>query len=142
MQEVFAWFWNSRLSVPADAALAAYLYESVLNKIFNIFQHQNIVQKWIDNGKHFIDVAASETDYLIREHEIQEIIQRAIDRMPEKMREIYEMKRKKYLTVKEIAEELNLSEHTVSTQLERAQKHLKLKLGMVVYILFICQSIR
>jgi RNA polymerase sigma-70 factor (ECF subfamily) len=137
VQEVFAWLWNNRLSVPAGATLAAYLYKSVLNKIFNIFQHQNIIQKWVATGKHYIDVSDSETDYLIREKDIQEIIQRAIDRMPGKMREIYELKRKQYLTVKQIAEELDLSEHTVSTQLKRAQKHLKLKLGVVVYVLFL-----
>jgi RNA polymerase sigma-70 factor (ECF subfamily) len=41
------------------------------------------------------------------------------------------------MTVKQIAGELDISEHTVSTQLKRAQKHLKLKLGMVVYVLFL-----
>jgi RNA polymerase sigma-70 factor (ECF subfamily) len=137
VQEVFAWLWNNRSAIPDNATLAAYLYKSVLNKIFDIFRHQNIIQKWIENGKHYIDVADSETDYLIRERDIQEIIQREIDRMPPRMKEIYELKRKQYMTVKEIAEELDLSEHTVSTQLKRAQKHLKLKLGMVIYVLFL-----
>lgn len=82
-------------------------------------------------------MADSETNYLIREKNIQAIIQRAIDRISEKMREIYELKRNQYLTVKQIAEELDLSEHTVSTQLKRAQKHLRLKLGVVVYVLFL-----
>jgi RNA polymerase sigma-70 factor (ECF subfamily) len=137
VQEVFAWLWNNRNAIPEKAALSSYLYKSVLNKIFDIFRHQNIIRKWIDSGKHYIDIADTETDYLIREKDIQEIIQKEIDQMPPRMKEIYELKRKQYLSVKEIAEELDLSEHTVATQLKRAQKHLKLKLGMVIYVLFI-----
>ena len=137
VQEVFSWLWNNRQNISSETSLNSYLYKSVLNKVFDIFRHQNIIQKWIDQGKHYIDVADSETDYLIREKEIREIIQREIDLMPPRMKEIYELKRKHYLTVKQIAEELDISEHTVSTQLKRAQKHLKLKLGIVIYVLFI-----
>lgn len=45
--KINAWLWNNRLPVPAGATLAAYLYKSVLNKIFNIFRHQHIIQHWV-----------------------------------------------------------------------------------------------
>jgi len=137
VQDVFAWLWNQRASIPAQAALGGYLYKSVLNNIYDIFRHQNIVQQWIEQGHHYIDVADERTDYLIREKDIQALIQKEIDAMPPRMREIYELKRHRYLTVKEIAEELDLSEHTVATQLKRAQKHLKLKLGIFIYVVFL-----
>ncbi|WP_449437475.1 sigma factor-like helix-turn-helix DNA-binding protein [Pedobacter steynii] len=54
------------------------------------------------------------------------------------MREIYTLKKKYFLSTKEIATELSLSEHTVSTQIKRALKHLKVKLGIIV--LFITVS--
>jgi len=54
--------------------------------------------------------------------------------LPPKMREIFELSRKEYLSHKEIAEKLGISEQTVSKQVSNALKILRTKLGFFAYL--------
>lgn len=137
VQEVFITLWNNRKTLLIQSTLSGYLYKSVLNKIYNIFKHQNIIQQYIDSGDHHLVVDHAEADHLIREKDIVTLIEKEIAAMPPRMREIYELKRKAFLSTKEIAERLEISELTVSTQMKRALKLLKLKLGTLHFIIYI-----
>ncbi|HWW42832.1 RNA polymerase sigma-70 factor [Pedobacter sp.] len=137
VQDVFTWLLNNRTEIYLTGSLSGYLYKAVLHKIFDIFKHKGIIRKYAESGEYHIEINPTETDYLIREKDIAALIEREIAAMPSKMREIYILKRKNFLSTKEIAEQLRISEHTVSTQLKRALKHLRVKLGILVYILWI-----
>jgi DNA-binding CsgD family transcriptional regulator len=45
------------------------------------------------------------------------------------MREVFELRRKDYMSNKEIATRLSLSEHTVATQIKKALKVIRLRFG-------------
>lgn len=137
VQDVFTWLLNNRTEICLTGSLSGYLYKAVLHKIFDIFKHKGIIRKYAESGEHHIEINPTETDYLIREKDIIALIEHEIAAMPSKMREIYILKRKNFLSTKEIAQQLEISEHTVSTQLKRALKHLRVKLGILVYILWI-----
>jgi len=137
VQEIFINLWANRLDFKLNTSLSSYLYKSVLNKILNLFKHKQIIQKYIDAGDHYIDAFSEGTDYLIREKEINALIEKEIAAMPPRMREIYLLKRRDFLSTKEIADQLQLSEFTVSTQIKRALKLLRLKLGLIVFLLYI-----
>lgn len=137
VHDVFAWMLNNREKLDLKTTLSGYLYKSVLNKIFNLFKHRQILRKYADAGNHYVDIEHAETDFLIREKDIAAMIEKEINAMPPRMREIYELKRSKHLSAKEIARQLDIAESTVSTQMKRAMKHLKLKLGLLVYVVFI-----
>jgi RNA polymerase sigma-70 factor (ECF subfamily) len=137
VHDVFAWMLHNKDQLGLKTTLSGYLYKSVLNKIFNIFKHKQIILKHINSGEHYIDVESKETDYLIREKDIAAMIEKEIAAMPPKMREIYELKTKAHLTTKQIAKQLGVAESTVITQSKRAMKHLKAKLGIIIYLLFI-----
>lgn len=132
VQDVFTWLWNNRNDFSLNTSLSGYLYKSVLNRIFDLVKHKGIIRKYVDSGQHSIEISNADTDYLIREKDIALLIEKEISGMPPKMREIYNLKKKYFLSTKEIAAELSLSEHTVSTQMKRALKHLKVKLGLIV----------
>lgn len=137
VHDVFAWMLNNREKLDLKTTLSGYLYKSVLNKIFNLFKHRQILKKYADAGNHYIDIESAETDFLIREKDVAAMIEKEIQAMPPRMREIYELKRNKHLSAKEIALQLDIAESTVTTQMKRAMKHLKLKLGLLVYLVFI-----
>ena len=139
VQEVFTALWNGRMFFDLKITLSGYLYKAVLNKIYNIFKHQQIIRKYVDAGDHFMKTDYQETDHRIREKDIQSIISQEIAAMPPRMREIYELKRNHFLTTREVAERLNLSEQTVSTQMKRALRRLRLKLGLTVWIIYLIQ---
>jgi len=140
VQDVFFWILKNRNNFVLKTTLSGYLYKSTLNKIFDIFRHKDIVKKYIEEGDYYIDVDSEETDFLIREKDIALLIENEIAAMPPRMKEIYELKRRQYLSTKEIARQLNISENTVSNQLKKASKHLKTKLGVVIYVLYILSS--
>ncbi|HEY4325134.1 MAG TPA: RNA polymerase sigma-70 factor [Mucilaginibacter sp.] len=134
VQEVFIALWNKRHSFELKTTLQGYLYKSVLNRVLDVFKHRSIKTAYANQ---YVDVDSTETDFLLREHELEALIEKEIQAMPPKMREIYILKRRQYLSAKEIAEQLDISEHTVNTQMKRALHHLRMKLGILVYLLYI-----
>jgi RNA polymerase sigma-70 factor (family 1) len=137
VQDVFTSLLNNRLKFNLSTTLSGFLYKSVLNKIFDIYRHKDVIKQYVDSGHHYIDVDSTETDYLIREKDIAALIDKEIAAMPPKMKEIYQLKSEGNLSVKDIARQLGLSEHTVATQIKRAMKHLRTNLGVWIYVLYI-----
>lgn len=140
VQDVFLWILRNRSTLVLKTTLSGYLYKSTLNRVFDIFKHKDVVKKYIDAGEYYIDVDSEQTDFLIREKDIMALIDQQIAAMPPRMREVYELKRKFFLSSKEIAAQLDISEHTVSNHLKKASKHLKDKLGVVIYVVFVLNS--
>lgn len=140
VQDVFTWVLNNRQHLAVKTSLSSYLYKSVLNKIFDIFRHQQTIRKYIAQGDYTIDVDSHETDYLIREKDVRDMINKEIEAMPTRMREVYKLKHLKNLNAKEIAEQLGISEHTVNVHLQRGLKQLKNNLGVLIYVIYVLNS--
>jgi RNA polymerase sigma-70 factor (family 1) len=141
IQEVFIQLWKSRSDFQVYSTLSGYLYKVVLNKVLNQFKHKKITQQYIKSFSAIVPMNGVKTDYLIREKDISALIEQEINALPEKMREVFQLRRKQYLSNKAIADQLGISEHTVATQIKRALKILKGRLGILIYIsCFICKS--
>jgi RNA polymerase sigma-70 factor (family 1) len=134
IQEIYVHLWNSRSNLNIQTTLSGYLYKAVLNRVLNVFRHVAITQEYISSFKEVTDNAPAQTDYLIREKDLKSLIEKEINNLPEKMREIFQLRRQEYLSNKEIADRLNISEHTVATQIKRALKTLRGKLGLFLFI--------
>ena len=137
VQEVFIRFWDQRSNLELDLQVSAYLYKAVLNKVLNIYKHKDVLQRFETEQINSAATTSNDTDFLIREKEIRAMIEKEIEAMPPRMREIYQLKKQYFLSTKAIAEKLDLSEHTVSTQLKRAARLLKDKFGLAIYALYI-----
>lgn len=135
LQELFTKLWTKRTEIPLTQDLAAYLYTSARNRVFNILSHKQVESRYVQSLQHFINEDNYITDLLIREKEFALIIQKEIDDLPEKMREVFILSRNSSLSHKEIAEQLHLSPQTVSKQISNALKILKVKLGIFFYFL-------
>src|SRR5690606_994169 len=112
----------------------AYLYISIRNRILNIIAHKHVQSVHIQSLQHLINQGVCQTDYLVREKELRAIIEEEIAALPNKMQEIFEMSRSQYLSHKEIASALDLSEHTVKKQVNNALRILRTKLGILVLL--------
>jgi RNA polymerase sigma-70 factor (family 1) len=137
VQDIFAWLLNNRTAFNPETTLSGYLYKSVLNKVYNVYKHKDVLKKYADEGNKYLDRETNETDFMIREKDIQAMIDKEISEMPKGMREVYEMRRTQYLSIKATAETLGVAESTVITQMKRAMKHLRLKLGLLIYVLIV-----
>src|SRR5699024_9510690 len=61
--------------------------------------------------------------------DLQQELEEAVSRLPEKCQLIFRMSREQYLSDKDIAQELDLSVNTVRTQMHRALQKLKTSLS-------------
>lgn len=140
VQEVFTMLWNKREHLEVSSNLAGYLYMSVRNKIYNLLSHQKVESEYIVSLQNYLNEEYAITDYLIREKQLQEIIDQEMQALPPRMREVFELSRKKYLSHKEIAEEMGISESTVTDQVKKALKILKPRIGLVLYLLYFVEK--
>jgi RNA polymerase sigma-70 factor (ECF subfamily) len=134
IHELFAALWNKKETLEIKSSLAAYLYTSVRNRIMDVIAHQQVETKYVSSLQNFIETGYCITDHQVRERQLTALIEKGISELPPKMREVFELSRKHVMSHKEIAIQLNLSEQTVRKQVNNALKILRLKLGMMLFL--------
>jgi len=135
VQDLFIKLWNNRMEFELKTSLNSYMYRSVLNSVLNIVKHDLIKEEYANSLQHMIDQSAEGSDYKIREKDIEKLIEMEIAALPQQMREVFTMRRMEFLSNKEVAERLELSEQTVETHMKRALKVLRKRLGKFSYFL-------
>lgn len=120
VQDVFFNLWKNPGVNPLDPHLKSYLLKSVKNRSLN-YTRDKVDHVEFKPGEHeFFD----EEYNFEREEKISRILLE-IDKLPPKCREIFKMVVFKKLKYSEVAEELNITNNTIKTQLSIAYKQLK-----------------
>lgn len=136
IQEVFTALWFKRESALHIKNLAAYLFSSTRNKLFDYFAHEKVQEKHLESLQAFLaERPVVSADHPIREAQFQAYIDRQIRDLPPKMRLVFEMSRKEQLSYKEIAEQLSTTENNVSKQVNNALRLLRTKLSALFFIM-------
>lgn len=137
VQELFSTLWLKRESLQLKTSLSAYMYTSVRNRVFNQIEHKKIVTDYQRSLQQFLDDGELVTDEFYREKELAALIEKEIQALPPKMRQVFELSRKQHLSYKEIARQLEISEHTVKSQVSNALRILKTKLNVSAGVIFL-----
>lgn len=124
IQDVFYKVWQNRENLEPRGTLKAYMFTAVRNQVF---KKLNAEKKFDGNQTEFNDVM--ETGNLTPEcsiqfNELKKAYQEAVQKLPEKRRNIFLMHRQDNLTYSEIAAILRISIKTVETQMSRSLKFL------------------
>jgi len=135
VHDVFINIWEKGELYSSDALVKGYLYTSVRNRCFNYLR---------DNKKFHTDMdalsfsfCAPETGNKTEYAELENIINEAINSLPEKCREIFLLSRNEMLKYNEIAEKLGISVKTVEAQMSKALRILREKLSPYTDILLV-----
>lgn len=137
VQEVFTMLWTKKEGINIHTNLSGYLYTSLKHSILDHFSRQKVRDKYVDSMKNFVGQGAILPDYRIREKQLSAAIEAEISLLPEKMRIVFELSRKNYLSHNEIAAQLGISEKTVNRQISNALKILRSRLGLFAYLVFL-----
>ncbi|SMC67831.1 RNA polymerase sigma factor [Pedobacter africanus] len=129
VQEVFGNLWIRAESIKNNTNIAGLLYTAARNKVFDLIERNKVRSDYIGEIASFISGTGNDQVDTIDEKRIIEILEREIQKLPPKMREIFELSRKENLSHKEIAAKLNISEQTVKKQVQNALKAIKPKLN-------------
>ncbi|MGY5252418.1 RNA polymerase sigma factor [Sphingobacterium spiritivorum] len=127
IQELFAGIWNKHDKLDFEQHLRAYLYRSVRNMILNIIRHERVKENYLTELGTFANTEPIEADELIRYNELKRLIEKEIERMPKKMKIVFELSRDQNLSHEEIAKQLGISKTTVKKQVSNAVRQLKRK---------------
>ena len=131
LQDIFVWFWENRLKWELTSC-KGYLLTAVKFKTANYIRHGKIKDLVIHQLTSF-EISYNE-DHELEVKQLQEFINTIAAQLPERCREIFQLSRYGYLSNKEIASKLNISEKTVENQitiaLSRLRKQLSDNLGL------------
>lgn len=134
IQELFIQLWNKRETLDISQNLKSYLYTSARNLVISKIRQLNRRHKLIEAlGRTYSDKDFC-TENVVEERDLNHLIDTCIDKLPLKMREVFIMSRKEYLTTKEIAERTGTAESTVKKQISNSLKFLRLTLGRLLFL--------
>lgn len=139
IQDLFTMIWTKRHTLTFNQNLSGYLYISVRNAILRKVQQEDRKNTYASSLQEYAAKGISVTDHLLREKQLKSIIEQEIAALPDKMREVFELSRNEYLSHAEIADRLGISEHTVRTQVKKALKVLRGRLGVYLFLFFLFQ---
>lgn len=129
VQDIFVWLWHNHKKLQITV-LKHYLLAAVKYKLTRVIQ----------NSKRKAEILAAipVTDELfvddsLEVKELKAIIRHFLETLPPRAREIFHLSRYEYLSNKEIAVRLNISEKTVENQLTISLKKLKISLGRMAF---------
>lgn len=135
VQEAFVSLWEKRNTIDMSKPVKTYLTTSVYNKSLNYLR---------DNKKFNRDILTFENLYPLREHdrgnkmeaaELEKKINKAVDELPEKCREVFMLSRFEDLKYQQIADKLHISVKTVEAQMSKALQYMRTQLAEYIPVL-------
>lgn len=136
VQDIFVKFWAKRAEIDLRYKFPGYLFLLARNNVIDIVRKKKL-SSGLENF--YLTTAAaceSTTDFLLREKQFEAIIEYEISLLPPRMREVFQLRRN-YLSVKQISQQIGVTEATVATQIKKALKILRAKLKIVVFFILL-----
>ena len=135
LQGSFLELWNRRTDILEPAHVKSFVYRSVYTHALNVIKHRQVVRKYSDaviemenRRLDSLDPNNSEVLQKLRNDELQQRIDLAINELPPKSRQVFVMSYLHGLKNKEIAEVMNVSVRTVDAHIYNALRQLRSKL--------------
>lgn len=135
VQDFFVRLWLRRSEVKIRFSLKMYLYQSVRNACLNHLESAKVVQRHMEDFDPDVFSNDNALEKLILAEQ-EEMLMRAIDRLPDKCRQIFLLSRMDKISNRGISAQLNISVKTVEAQLSIALKRLLEALITLPVLLF------
>ena len=135
VHNVFLNIWENRNEFDWDKPAKSYLFTSVYNRSINyIRDHKKFASTDVNLE---LETKSEEFSNGMEVAELEGKIKQALQKLPEKCREIFELSRFEGKKYAEIADHLGLSVKTIETQMSKALKILKEELKEYIYYIII-----
>lgn len=131
VKDFFVSFWEHRETIRINTSLSGYLFRSVKNRCINFLEREKPEKTISLEEIRWQELKTGEPwsgeyphgDLLARE--LEDRIFREIEKLPDGCREVFTLSRVDGLSHKRIAEQLNVSENTVKSQIYKALKSIR-----------------
>jgi RNA polymerase sigma-70 factor (ECF subfamily) len=144
VQEVFLTIWRRDTKFDYAEPLP-YLYRAVMNRAIMQLRQRRVRDRWRDRVMAVAETEGAPADTRIADDlelaELMRAVAEVVEALPERCRLIFTMSRQQDLTYDQIAEVLGISVKTVETQMGRALKALRLRLGVYLSLALAVSSV-
>ena len=137
VQDMFAKLWEVHESVNIDISLKSYLLKLLQNKCIDCYRHKMIMRAYNDFVTESSTKFEVDTDNYILYSELQELVEKALEMLPEPVSDTFRMNRYKGFKYHEIADMLGVSVRTIEVRIGKAL-HLLRNCLKDYFILIIC----
>ncbi len=125
VQDVFLKVWSYREKIDSEKSFEGLLFTTLKNHLLNLIKsNESRILRQFQYAEIHKRSRIKPDDHLYTS-QLQEIIQEGLLLLPKGKRTIFKMKRIEGYSNREIAEELNISVHTVKSQLNKANQLLQ-----------------
>lgn len=135
VQDVFQMLLEKK-GIQIHTSLNAFLYTSIRYRILKEIRHNKVSAKYLSTLQDLIDHGVESTDLDLEQKELAKRIEEGLNKLPPKMKEVFELSRFHDHSYKQIAEKLNLAEDTVKKHISRALKSMRKSVGKHLSLFF------
>ncbi|RCR66496.1 RNA polymerase sigma-70 factor [Larkinella punicea] len=136
-QELFVMLWQKRDSLKI-LNLPAFLGITLKNLMVDYIRRNILEEHYLDQLRLFFPVETFTTTETVQLNDLTEAIQNTLAQLPEKTREVFILRRFEQLSIREIAQRLELSEKAIEYHLSRSTSFLRQNLRdfVAVWVVF------
>lgn len=133
VQDVFMYIWSSRSKLKSDTNFRSYLFTITINLIKKVFRREAYQLRFMEESPAL--KADNSVDEQLEYASLLEEVDKLIDKLPERRRNIFIKSRKLGMSSKEIARELGITAGTVDNQISEALKFLRTRIDTEMLLL-------
>lgn len=133
VQSIFSALWEKRETL-LITNLGAYLQMAVKNRIINQIRGKITQRKYWEYYRHYIPQDKSVTEDTVIYDDLSEAVEVAVNRLPEKSRQVFRLNRLEGKSIHEIANLMKLSEKAIEYHLTKSLKELRVHLKDFILI--------
>jgi RNA polymerase sigma-70 factor (family 1) len=143
VQEVFMYIWDKREGLRPESSFNSYIFTIAYNIIKKYFIKKARENAYKDELIYSLLQEENKLDQVIDYKLLLEKVEKLIEALPKRRKEIFIKRKYEGLTINKIAADMDISPNTVENQLASAQKTLLAELkkeklaGMIFFVLFV-----
>lgn len=123
--EIFMFIWEKRETLQIRATFKSFLFSSAKNRAISLYRKEQKIQFTSLNTDSPVLPDDNNSQHLLEINELRALIETAVNKLPEKSRQIYHLAWEKNLSHKEIAGQLGISPKTVENHVGIALRKLR-----------------
>ena len=141
VQDFFVSLWIDTPNLQISSSLKSYLFICIKNRCLDFQKHKKVIEKYRSYILFSNEENDNTTDHYFAESELRQAIQKSMEKLSPRCREVFEMSRLKGLSNQEISEQLRISKRTVELQISNSLRILRkdlveyLPLWFIVYLI-------
>jgi len=125
VQDLFITLWIKHNQIQISSSLRNYLFTSVKNRSLDYLKKEKKKTQHLNSTNHLQNHSENFSTFWFAESELETLVEKSLNKLPARCREIFKLSRFEGFKNQEIAEQLGISKRTIELQISNALKFLR-----------------